>query len=114
MAFLTITGTPVEVLTDDAALPQAHIVGASQRAFDGTLRVTVRAEKRNWEFGVLPLTEAQYVAFRTLALTGAPVTCSGDFVNGVAVSCFASLTGETYLADGLGHRRLVKLRLDEV
>jgi hypothetical protein len=104
MAFLTLGGTTYQVIDDGnvGENPTAHVIGQEDRAFDGTLRSTVRGEKREWgPFRLLDsggdyMTEAEYQTLRAAVAGGAFLTCSGDALNGASVSCRVRITTAAY------------------
>jgi hypothetical protein len=99
MAFLTIDGDAYEVVTDGAAEGEDERMGQEVRAFDGTLRSTLRTPKRVWQFTLSPLTETAYQALRTAVGAGNQLACAGDALPTGGVTCSATITGAPYLQD---------------
>lgn len=113
MAFLVVGGVTVEVVSDGAAEREPFTVGESVRAFDGSLRSTVRAEKREWQFETYDLSPVQFATLRAaIGPSGSLVTCSGDAL-GAALLCEVTITAAPYIRDGVGFVRTVSLRLRE-
>jgi hypothetical protein len=98
MAMLSIAAVAYDVLTDGAAQDEDERMGQSVRAFDGTLRSTLRTPKRVWQFTLGPLTETEYQTLRTNVGAGLQVACAGDAL-GVIVTCEVTITGAPYLQD---------------
>lgn len=100
MPFLTVAGITVVVQDDSASEPEAERIGASARAFDGTLRSSVRARKRRWQFTTNPMTDAAVATLRAAVETGTGiVNCSGDALLGGTVSCEVLIADIAYIRD---------------
>ena len=115
MAFLTIAGTTVEVSTKSTGERAPIYIGDKARAFDGTLRNTYRATKRQWTFQTPRIPAATATAIRTSIANGTIVAVSGDAMGGVSVNCVVTISGSPYqrLVVGTPYRVLV-LDLEEV
>lgn len=116
MAFLTIAGITIEVQTDGASRAEGDVVGERVRAFDGTMRSTVRAEKAEWQFTTGPMTAADVATLRAAIALDTPVTCAGDALPS-STTCQVRVTGEQFLQDASqasDFSLLVDLRLVEV
>lgn len=100
MPFLTVAGVTVVVQDSSASEGPPTLIGGSARAFDGTLRSSVRASKRNWQFTTNPMTDANVATLRAAIETGTQiVTCSGDALLGASVSCEVQITDIQYIRD---------------
>lgn len=101
MPFLTVAGITVTVQDRNAQEREPTRIGASDRAFDGSLRSSVRTRKRSWSFTSVPLTTADLTTLRTAIETGTGiVACSGDALNGASVTCEVLIGGIDYIRDG--------------
>jgi hypothetical protein len=98
MAMLSVAGVAYDVMTDGATEEEDERMGQSVRAFDGTLRSTMRTPKRVWQFTLGPLTETDYQTLRTNVGAGLFVTCAGDALGG-SVTCEVTITAAPYLQD---------------
>jgi hypothetical protein len=118
MAFLTVGGVTVDILSDSASQPESEVVGTTVRTFAGTLRSTRRAVKRTWQFTTKRLTFAEEATL--VAVIGSPdggnfVSCTGNFNNAVAVTCQVTITGREYAKiSSTAVKRRLALRLQEV
>ena len=88
MPYLSVSGTTVEVSARDGVTAEYEEVGDRERAFDGTLRSTVRAWKRVWPVVTIPITRTAGNALVTKLQGTPPLTCSGDLL-GAQTSCHA-------------------------
>ena len=83
MPFLSVGGQTVAASLDGPR-KQRIAVGGQNRAFDGTLRSTVRATKREWDIATIPQARATADTMET-ALTSTtasvPFTTFGDLIN---------------------------------
>lgn len=115
MAFLTIAGQTIRVTASGSNAQQAHVViGEEARAFSGTYRNSIRAEKRMWKFVSALLVEADLDTLNTNTALGAFVNCSGDALLGATISCRVRLGSAGYVKTRGGFRRQVELTLEEV
>ncbi|MBV9772648.1 MAG: hypothetical protein JO040_01780 [Gemmatimonadetes bacterium] len=113
MAFLIVNGQTVPVAVDGASVDY-ELIGDRARAFDGTMRSTRRATKRNWKVKTAPMAVAAADQLTTSLLATPPITCSGDMLGG-SVACDAEVTGVTFSpASGGLSRRAVEFTLHEV
>jgi hypothetical protein len=99
MSFLVVGAVTVDCLSDAASQPESDVGGADVRAFAGNLRSTRRWGKRKWVFTTRRLTFAEEATL--LATIGSPdggafVSCSGNFNNGVSVTCQVTVTNREY------------------
>jgi len=100
MPFLTVAAITVIVQDSSASEQEAERIGGSARAFDGTLRSSVRNRKRRWQFTTVPMTDAAIATLRSAIETGTQiVTCSGDALLGASVSCEVLITDVSYIRD---------------
>lgn len=117
MAFLTIAGQDIDVLTEGARRAENIYIGSRNvRTFSGSLTSTVRSEKRQWELPTAPMLAAAVATLRGNIANNAFVTCSGTFLGG-SISCSVSITQEQFIPDGSAptiYRSLLQLVLIEV
>lgn len=90
MAYCTIGGLTVDMVTSEVGVSFERIGGELYRTFAGALRDPTRITKATRQRLTKPLTLAEYDAL--LAIIGAPaggnvVTCNGDMFKNVATSC---------------------------
>lgn len=97
--FLTFNGTPIPILRDGAKKRPPARVGDSARAYDGTLRSTVSAVKREWDVKTGPLLAADEAAIRAIINADAEVTVAGDAIGG-SLTCMVEDNGSDYISDG--------------
>lgn len=120
--YLVVNGHTVSVEQGTGKQASPIRVGATSRAFSGTLRSTVRTEKRSWSFATIWLTIAQANTLMSDLVNGAFVNCYGDAIygssSGSPVSCQGTISGTedklTNAADGSGVMRKVTFTLAEV
>lgn len=118
MAFLTVGSVTVDILTESASQPESDVIGTTVRTFAGSLRSTRRAVKRKWAFTTKRLTFAEEAAL--LAVIGTPdggafVACTGNFNNGVSVTCQVTVTAREYAKiSSVSVKRRLVLQLVEV
>lgn len=115
MAFLIVAGVTVHATTAGGAnLKKATVrIGSSSRAFAGSLRTTVRAEKRVWQFTTTWMSDANAATLEAAVALGAHVSCSGDALGG-SVNCQVTLGDGAYLSVPGGFMRQLVLTLEEV
>ena len=109
--FLTLDGTAVEIAHGGAVQRSGDVIGETARAFNGSLRSTVRATKRAWEFTTAPLSLTDAAAVRALA---GFATVSGDAVAGASIACHVSIGDAPYQPDGTGFVVQLALSISEV
>lgn len=105
LAFLLWAGTaiPVDATTFEEREPD--LLGTEDRADDGSLRSSVRGQKRAWAFSTPPLAWDDAEAVRALAPLGSFVACGGAFLVGpvslasTTVLCSVRITGVPYRDD---------------
>jgi len=120
--YLIVNSHTVSVEQGSAKQASPIRVGATSRAFSGTLRSTVRTEKRSWSFTTIFLTIAQANTLMADLVNGTYVNSYGDALygstSGSPVSCQGTVTGTedklTGAADGSGVMRKVSFTLAEV
>lgn len=114
MAFLTIAGVNVDVLTTGAhELPPVEI-GKSKRAFAGNLRTSMRSIKRLWSFTTRDMTDAEITTLRTAAPHGNFVTCSGDALPASALYEVTYPGGPFVETGNPYYKRSIEIRVQEV
>lgn len=92
MAYLEI-GSPavtVYVVLGGRSSRDKKEVGDRERAFDGTMRETIRTRKRSWRVTTHPMIRSDANALETELESTPPLTCAGDFLGGT-VSCHAKI-----------------------
>lgn len=95
MPALVVGGVTVSVAPGGAREAVVEI-GDRARAFDGTMRSTVRSRKKAWPITTIPMTQGDATTLET-ALNGTlPVACSGDIL-GASVNCHPEITGIDYV-----------------
>jgi hypothetical protein len=99
VSFLVVGSVVVDVLSESASQPESDVGGQDVRAFAGNLRSTRRWGKRKWAFTTKRMTAAEEATL--LATIGAPdggafVSCTGNFNNGVAVTCQVLVANREY------------------
>lgn len=114
MAFLLVNGVEYLVSTQGAAEKQPTRIGESVRAFDGSLRSTVRGVKRSWVFALAPMPAADALALRAAVDGGAFVVCGGDALGGAPVTCEVVATETPYVDNYPGFLRGMSVTLQEV
>lgn len=111
MPYLVVGGVTTEV-APGASSRSVTEIGDRARAFDGTLRSTVRGRKKAWEFTTVPMTKAAADTLET-ALNGTlPVAVSGDTTG--SVNTHPEVTGRVDIATSGGFRVALSFRLFEV
>lgn len=111
MPFLVVGGVTVNVATD-ASSRTVQEIGDRARAFDGTMRSTVRARKKAWSFTTVPMTDAAASTLET-ALNGTlPVAVSGDITG--SVNTHPEVTGREDVAISGGFNVVLSFTLHEV
>lgn len=113
MAFLVIAGITVPVAIGGASVLAPERIGSSQRAFDGSLRTSVRLEKRGWRFRTPPRWVDDWSVLEAAVADGVAVACSGDAI-GAAVSCEVTLADADLVAVPGGFRKALTLNLREI
>jgi hypothetical protein len=113
MAFLTVAGITVPVSITSASEKAKETIGGDSRAYAGSLRSTVRAEKRNWQFTTSTLSTVDDATLVAAVANGAFVTCNGDALGG-AVTCRVTISDGPYVKVRGGFRRTRVLQLREV
>lgn len=113
MPFLVIDGLTVPVSPSGATVLPPERIGSSARAFDGSLRTTVRFEKRGWRFRTPPRPVADWADLEAAIAFGAYVPCSGDAL-GATVTCEVTLADAELIPVPGGFRKALTLTLREV
>lgn len=113
MPFLVVSGVTL-LVSPSSGEREKEEIGDRARAFDGTMRQTVRARKRSWHIVTTPLTRADadarepYLESNTL-----PLVCSGDLLGGT-VNCFCGVIHWTPVhVPAVGHRVVLDFTLYE-
>jgi len=121
MLSVTIGGNTYdfEVSQEEATQEQSEYVGDVARTFNGSLRSSRRAAKRNWRFRVITdgnmMTQAEHDAFRADVEGGDGIgSCTGDALSDDDIDCLISIGDAPYMATSLSHVRTMQLQLQEV
>jgi hypothetical protein len=114
MAFLTIGAVTVNVHSSSASLSEPVQIGARRRSFSGMLLSSVKAEKRVWLVEAIPMIDATIGSILTAIALYQVVSVVGDLTQGVSTNCRVRSLGESFVRDGLGSRRTVRLEISEV
>lgn len=91
MAFLIVGGITVPVAASTTPSRSEDEIGDRARAFDGTMRQTVRATKYNYSVQTKPIIKTDADALVTAVKATPPITCSGDLL-GASGSYFGQVT----------------------
>lgn len=114
MAWLLLDELEVTIVSENARRTPVRS-GGYRRAFDGTLRSNVRAEKLEWEVTTAPLDEEDATAVEAALADGVTVELGGDIVGtGNEVDVKGTVTASRYVHHGTGHRRELDLILQQV
>jgi len=110
MPFLVVGGVTASVARESVSRETIEI-GDRARAFDGTMRSTIRSRKYRWTARTSPLTQADADTF-IAALNGAlPVECSGDWTG--AVNTHPEVLGTDHIGAGSSYRIIVAFALNQ-
>lgn len=108
MPYHVVGGVTVSVAASSESVEE---VGDRGRAFDGTLRSTIRARKKEWTISTVPMTQADATTLET-ALNGTlPVACSGDLTG--TVNTHPVITGKEYVMVSGSYRVVTSYLLKE-
>lgn len=110
MPFLVVGGVTASVARDTAKRETIEI-GERARAFDGTMRSTVRARKYRWSANTTPLTQADADTFIAALNGGLPVACTGDWTG--SVDTHPEVTGLDHVGSGSSYRIIVSFALNQ-
>lgn len=113
MPFLQIDGITVPVSPSGATVLAPERIGSSARTFDGSLRTTVRFEKRGWKFRTPPRPISSWATLEAAIAFGAFVECSGDALGGTVV-CEVTISDADLIPVKGGFRKVLTLTLREV
>ena len=113
MPFLTIASINIPVANNEATKKAPERIGKSMRMFNGSLRTTVRYEKRGWSVTTKLLPESTAASIETAVANGAFVSCSGDMLGG-SVTCEVTVADSPYEQTGATVKRRLTLLLKEV
>lgn len=117
MAFLTIAGVDYDVQITGAHRPERIKIGAASRAFAGSLRSTVRAEKKVYEFRLAPMSQATAATLKANTANGAFVTVTGTLIESGPFSAQVTITDDELYFDGsqlTTALSIITLRVEEV
>lgn len=107
MSFLVVGGVTVPVREADTSYQE---IGERERAFDGTMRSTIRARKRVWTVHTVP--SAGIPAIYTALIAAPPVSCSGTLLGG-AVNCYPEVSSRAPLKAANGVYESLSFSLHE-
>jgi len=108
---LTVAGIPVRVANGGGARQLANVViGDEDRAFDGSHRSTVRAQKRRYSIPSAWHTEAELDTLRAACGPGVYVTV---VINGVTLTAQVTIEDAAYLGFGGVVLRTFTLTIEE-
>lgn len=112
MAFLTVAGVTVPVSVNQFTSKRIE-VGTTERAFDGTMRSSIRARKNEWSIvtAMMPAADAESL-ISTLEGTP-PLSAAGDLV-GSTVSTVAHSITRSHMKMALGEYESVAFTLSEI
>ncbi len=112
---MLVIGTETIPIDEDGAnQDESQFIGESVRTFTGALRSTVRAEKRQWSFQSVYITQAQETALRAVIANKAQVSCTIGLAGATVVAtCEVTITSSRYVRNGGVADRVVSLRLIE-
>lgn len=113
MPFLVVAGITVPVSPGGAQILAPERVGSSARSFDGSLRTTVRDEKRGWKVRTPPRLVSSWSALKAAIANGTFVACSGDII-GATVTCEVMLGDSDLVPVPGGFRESLTLTLREI
>lgn len=115
MPFLSVAGIVVPVALEGAGEKVPEYIGSDSRTYNGGLRSTERAQKRNWSFTTKGLVAADAEALRTACANGAIVNCTGELLgDGVSTYPCRVTFGDAPMTKVRGsHRRVLQLNLRE-
>lgn len=113
MSFLTIAGNVVEVQVSGATQQEPTAVGETARSFTGVIRSGLRAEKRAWQFTLIPMTKTALEALRTAWGLAVPQTVAGDVI-GSSISAIVHIGQESFIQNGTDFLTVATITLTEV
>jgi len=108
---LTYPGVTVPVASASTPSSSYEEIGERARAFNGTLRSTVRARKQTWTVVTKPLAQADATTLLGLLTGTPPVAATGDLTG--AVSVHPVISGVSRVKIGGGYRVVVEYSLME-
>lgn len=112
MPFLVVGAVTVPMAASANPTRTDEEIGDRARAFDGTMRQTIRAVKHNHSGETEPMTKTDADALVAAIQATPPITCSGDWL-GASGSYFGLVTGYRGVKTGSGFRIVVGLTLME-
>jgi len=120
MSALVIASLTIPVAPTTTVTHQKEWVGSSSRTFSGTLRTTVRAEKRVWGVTTGLMLAADADSLVAAVALGAHVSCSGDVIDtaGGSVTCEVTVGDSSFEGvnggDGKTFMRILTMTIREV
>ena len=113
MAFFSLGGTAISISVGGDPKGKYDEIGERARAIDGTMRETVTARKREWNFETPLLDWATANTVIGLVNVGGVLVMSGDIVNNVNTNVFAHAEGFDFVASRGGFQMKVKITVWE-
>lgn len=114
MSFLVIAGSTVPVAPSGASENAPEQIGSTSRAYDGSLRSTVRAEKRSWTFTTKPIDSTLEATIRAAVANAYAVTVTGSALGGASVTCIVTLGQASFTLVRGGFKKTLTLNVKEV
>lgn len=114
MPYLTIAAVTVPISDGQGVRQQAEVVGSSTRSFNGTLRTTRRAAKRQWAMRTELMSVVDCNTLEAAIALGAHVTCAGDGIGGSVICEVTVVNAGDQIAGATGFMRMLSLLLREV
>ena len=111
MAFLTVAGVDIPVAADGASFGERHRVGSLSRAYDGTMRTTIRATKIIFKVRTTLIDDAKLAAIRSAVLMGARLAITGDMGGYYAIGTLGEVR---MMWQGGARKYIAELTLEEV
>lgn len=112
--YMSLDGITIPVNKDSGAQPESEFFGSEEYADDGTLRSSVRLERRKWEVTTIPISQAAMTALEAAVALGRYIPLVGTSANGGPVNVSARITNRTHKKESnTAIRYIVALRLKE-
>lgn len=112
MPFLVVGAVMVPMAVSSNPSRTDEEIGDRARAFDGTMRQTIRTVKHNHSGETKPITKTDADALVAAVQATPPITCSGDWL-GASGSYFGQITDYHGVKTNSGFRVVVGLTLME-
>lgn len=113
--YVEIDGNRYEVLADGAEQTQGTQIGQRKRAFDGTMRSSERANKREWKFSLLFMDNAGIDTLQSNIALGRIVPCGGPLMGVTDLDCMVLITSAPFVVkDSTDFERGCQVTITEV